>query len=583
MNDSIFRISLDIHEHGSQSVLKAKYADTGRKLCISLRSGSTPYIISDVCYAAFKATKPDGKVLYNACTIEGNEIIYEFTEQTCTAIGRSQCEIALYGSDDKLITSPRFVLLVDGTIYPDDVVESTNEFSALTELMGTTQRFIEDATEATEKANEATEDAKVATQNANVATETANQAATAATQATQSANAATEDANEATGRANEATQAANSAANEANLAAENANDTVNDVVHIVKNTMAAGEVAGESVSMDNAVEFGFIGCRIFGKTAQNGTPTPDSPVDLVSVGDSGSITVNVTGENDAQSMTIATPNGLPGIPVESGGNYTDANGQQWICDEIDFARGVYVQRVCKKTFYGNSDEGWKVYSYPQYDGYQYTATDMSVGYLQNGYCDIIEIQTKSAPRLGIWLGVNTNIIYVHHAVSIAADLASWNAWLSKNPMTVIYFLATPIETPLSEEELAAYASLHTYRDNTTVSNDAGAWMELEYVMDAKKYIDSLVKTPPAVLSNVTLLASKWAGSNGLFSQVVTISGITEYSKVDLLPSVEQLAIFYNKNVAFVTENEDGVVTVYAIGDKPANDYTMQVQITEVEV
>ena len=72
-----------------------------------------------------------------------------------------------------------------------------------------------------------------------------------------------------------------------------------------------------------------------------------------------------------------------------------------------------------------------------------------------------------------------------------------NNWLKRQyesgtPVTVMYVLAIPIETPLSEEELAAYANLHTYKDNTTVSNDAGAWMDLEYVMDAKKYIDSLV-------------------------------------------------------------------------------------------
>lgn len=84
------------------------------------------------------------------------------------------------------------------------------------------------------------------------------------------------------------------------------------------------------------------------------------------------------------------------------------------------------------------------------------------------------------------------------------------------------------------------------------------------------------------LSSVTLEASKWAGTDNLHSQVVNIENITEFSKVDLLPSVEQLAIFASKNVTFVTENEDGVVTVFAIGDKPMQDYTMQVSITEVE-
>ena len=84
------------------------------------------------------------------------------------------------------------------------------------------------------------------------------------------------------------------------------------------------------------------------------------------------------------------------------------------------------------------------------------------------------------------------------------------------------------------------------------------------------------------IASISLLASAWVGEDGLYSQVVAIDGITVYSKVDLLPSVEQLAIFHNKDVAFVTENEDGVVTVYAIGDKPLLDYTMQAQITEVE-
>lgn len=85
------------------------------------------------------------------------------------------------------------------------------------------------------------------------------------------------------------------------------------------------------------------------------------------------------------------------------------------------------------------------------------------------------------------------------------------------------------------------------------------------------------------ISEVTLLGSAWTGSANLYSQVVTIAGVTENSQVDLTPSVEQLAVFYQKDLAFVTENEDGIVTVYAIGQKPVNDYTIQVTITEVDV
>jgi len=80
---------------------------------------------------------------------------------------------------------------------------------------------------------------------------------------------------------------------------------------------------------------------------------------------------------------------------------------------------------------------------------------------------------------------------------------------------------------------------------------------------------------------VTLLASAWVGNDNLYSQVVDIDGVTKNSQVDLTPDVQQLLVFYEKDLTFVTENEDGVVTVYAIGQKPTNDYTVQVMITEV--
>lgn len=91
------------------------------------------------------------------------------------------------------------------------------------------------------------------------------------------------------------------------------------------------------------------------------------------------------------------------------------------------------------------------------------------------------------------------------------------------------------------------------------------------------------QTSSATIGEVTLLASAWAGTASPYHQEVEIDGVTENSQVDLTPSVEQLAIFHNKDLAFVTENVDGMVTVYALGDKPTNDYTIQVTITEVFV
>jgi hypothetical protein len=63
--------------------------------------------------------------------------------------------------------------------------------------------------------------------------------------------------------------------------------------------------------------------------------------------------------------------------------------------------------------------------------------------------------------------------------------------------------------------------------------------------------------------------------------VVTVAGATKNSKIDLNPTVEQLSIFHTKDLAFVVGNRNGTLTVYCIGQKPTNDYTMQVTITEV--
>ena len=112
-----------------------------------------------------------------------------------------------------------------------------------------------------------------------------------------------------------------------------------------------GSETGNPVSVSDAFSAPLCGLTVYGKSTQDGTPSPDNPMPIVSAGDGGTILVTVgDGADKRQTIALQTPNGLPGIPVTSGGNYTDPSGQQWVCDEVDLERGVRVQRVDKGAF-----------------------------------------------------------------------------------------------------------------------------------------------------------------------------------------------------------------------------------------
>ena len=312
---------------------------------------------------------------------------------------------------------------------------------------------------------------------------------------------AASEADIAADEAREAYYEAKAASSNANAAADNANKAATNAAHTAKSLMVVGKTEGEVIALDDAIDQFLVGCRIFGKTTQDGTPTPSAPVDIVSVGDSGSITVDVTGDNNVQSMSIATPNGLHGFPVSSGGNYTDANGQQRFCDEIDFARRVMIKRTNTITLVGDASESIALQGVNAH-GISNFFMSIESQPAKSYYlvkCNRLILQSKSiadettegflmsAPN-GIYFRISSSI--ASNVNAFKALLQQWNA--EGKALQVCYALVTPIEIPLSEEELAAYAALHTYRGNTTVSNDAGAWMGLEYVMDAKKYIDRMI-------------------------------------------------------------------------------------------
>lgn len=123
-----------------------------------------------------------------------------------------------------------------------------------------------------------------------------------------------------------------------------------DAISAVKTrqNVLVGTETGNPIAVDDAFPAPLCGLTVYGRSTQDGTPTPDAPVPIVSAGDSGTIAVTLSdGKGKTQTLTLPTPTGLPGIPVVSGGNYTDQSGQQWVCDEVDLERGVKVQRIGK--------------------------------------------------------------------------------------------------------------------------------------------------------------------------------------------------------------------------------------------
>lgn len=185
-----------------------------------------------------------------------------------------------------------------------------------------------------------------------------------------------------------------------------------------------------------------------------------------------------------QLLTLPTPNGLPGIPVTSGGNYADSQGQQWICDEVNLERGVKVQRVYKVDVDGENTK------FEQVDNY----ANISTRGLPIALYDVGQRIFAIATFTNLPWYYNTfngQFLYL-----IAANLADQlNESCKKQPGKIYYALATPIETPLTPAEIAAYKALTTYAPDTVVQASDGAGVKLEYQRDVniviKKFEDAI--------------------------------------------------------------------------------------------
>lgn len=194
--------------------------------------------------------------------------------------------------------------------------------------------------------------------------------------------------------------------------------------------------------------------------------------------------------HEPQSLSISTPTGLPAIPVDSDGNYTDANGQQWIADYVDLKHGKYVQNICDLPLKDINLEWctWGV-NYIVSNGtgfYAYLTKYAHVGNTKT-LATICQhnIDAWGGIKIGCNAVVNNNYITISLHTSDLDDasdnkkaIESFKKIVEQTDTHVLYVRAEPIERDLTPEEIQAYKNLVTYAGTTIVENDAECYMEV---------------------------------------------------------------------------------------------------------
>lgn len=195
-------------------------------------------------------------------------------------------------------------------------------------------------------------------------------------------------------------------------------------------------------------------------------------------------------EETPRSLSISTPTGLPAIPVDTDGNYTDANGQQWIADYVDLKREKYVQNICDLPLKDISLEwntwGVNVNASNSTGFFAYVKKYAHVGNTK-ALATICRHHTDAwgGRKVGCSANVNNSYITISLYTSDLDDasdnkkaIESFKKIVEQTDTHVLYVRAEPIERDLTPEEIQAYKNLVTYAGTTIVENDAECYMEV---------------------------------------------------------------------------------------------------------
>lgn len=191
-----------------------------------------------------------------------------------------------------------------------------------------------------------------------------------------------------------------------------------------------------------------------------------------------------------QIVTIPTPEGLHGIPVSNGGNYTDSTGQQWICDSIERnADGEWevVKRI-ERHLLSAEEANDAVLNWEREDEISYRIR-IKTKYKDTRSNIISNRFTKKYPYRS---AVNTYYAYLeYNPKTIMPTVEELKIFLKENSTEFIGELADFVRIPITDPDLIAKLNaLHTYYSITNLFCTDNAGQQMQYLADTKLYIDN---------------------------------------------------------------------------------------------
>ena len=498
-----------------------QYDDTIPVAQFDLMDNGQPFELPAGATVSVRMRKPDGFGVDNAALeASGSTVLIAFTEQMCAAAGRGWINVEINDGTGVKYTQPVMVVISENAVT-DKTIESSSEFSELDKLIDETEEYLNNPPKIGENGNWEVWDAEEKSY-VDTGSPSRGEQGVQGPKGPQGNPGPKGDPGPQGPKGDPGLGLPTPTVVDVGkvpivnpmgdgyelgeVASDAYTKSESDARYAPIAAAIRPTVTGETISINDSVEWPLQGLTLYGKSTQEGTPTPEAPIPIVSAGDSGTITVTVSdGAEQSQTFPISTPNGLLGIPVSSGGNYTDADGQQWVCDEIDFERGKYVQRFKLLEFDGTED--WKRQSTIVSESFRFYLTGTGIRIMKDNSGIIRGLSTHytgTSPdntfvkRTGFSSsqydersdGANLYVYDENHNTTVE----DWKSYLAAQkaagtPVKVVYELETPVETNIPEETIEAYKSMKTYAPVTNIMTDStpSAGLSVRYVADAQKH------------------------------------------------------------------------------------------------